>query len=209
MTSTLRRLYQGQSLLRIHMNEGFRRHAVRGFVVDVGGGRNPDYFEYFRDGGVSRREAVDQSLSPIDFERDALPFEDGVADTVVCANMLEHIYRYAFLLGEMRRILRPGGTLVGFVPFLIQYHPDPHDYSRYTKEALERMLLDAGFREPAIERVGGGPFSANFNNLVLSVPRVLRPLLYPGYALLDWVFLLLRPGAAERYPLGFIFTSKK
>lgn len=208
MMSTLKKLYAGQSLLRISMNTGLRAYALKGLVVDVGGGHEPDYFEYLDMSGASSVVPVDGSFSGIDFEKDPLPFEDASVDSVLCANVLEHVYNHRFLVGEMRRILRPGGMLVGFVPFLIQYHPDPHDYFRYTKEALERMFADAGFRDVKIQKIGGGPFAANFNNIVLSLPRILRPLLFPLYAGIDRGFLFLRPGSRERYPLGFIFSMR-
>ena len=206
--ATLMKLWRGQTLLRIRMNEAFSRERVGGVVVDVGGGRHPDYFDHFKREGVVSITPVDASISGIDFERDALPFAAGHADTLVCANLLEHIYNYQHLCAELRRVLKPGGTLVGFVPFLMQYHPDPHDYFRYTKEALSRIFADAGFSDVRITRVGGGPFTANFNNLALSVPRVFRVVLYPFYAALDTLFLALRPLARERYPLGFVFVCR-
>ncbi|MEJ0053559.1 MAG: methyltransferase domain-containing protein [bacterium] len=208
MIFTLKKLYAGQSLLRIRMNQGFEGRPLTGAVVDVGGGHKPDYFEYFDISGVTGVTPVDGSMSGIDFERDALPFPDASVDTVLCANVLEHVYNYRFLIQEMRRILKPGGTLIGFVPFLIQYHPDPHDYFRYTKEALARMFGEAEFASLEIRSIGGGPFTSNFNALVLSVPCFLRPPLYLPYALLDALFLRLRPGIRERYPLGFIFKMR-
>ena len=202
----LKKIYAGQSLLRILMNLGFKKYALSGAVVDVGGGREPDYFDYFAMSQTTSVTPVDSSLSGIDFEKDALPFAEGTADTVVCANVLEHVYNQRFLVGEMKRILKPDGMLIGFVPFLIQYHPDPHDYFRYTKEALLKIFSDAGFVHIEVKEVGGGPLLANFNNLILSVPRIVRVLLYPLYAGLDRLFLVLRPGARTRYPLGFIFS---
>lgn len=204
----LGKLWAGQSLARMYMNESFLAHTLRGTVVDVGGGRNPDYFNYFEHKGVCSITPVDQSLRSIDFEKDVLPFTTASIDTAVCANVLEHIYNYRFLVGEMRRILRPGGTLIGFVPFLIQYHPDPHDYFRYTKESLARIFAEAGFEDVKVQAVGGGPFAVNFNNIVLSVPRPLRPILYVPYALVDRLFVALKPRARERYALGFVFTAK-
>ena len=205
----LKKIYAGQSLLRVLMNLGFKRYALSGVVVDVGGGRAPDYFEYFGMKHVTYVTPVDGSFSGVDFEKDTLPFMEGSVDTVVCANVLEHVYNHQFLIGEMKRILKPDGTLIGFVPFLIQYHPDPHDYFRYTKEALHRMFSDAGFTDVDIREIGGGPFLANFNNIVLSIPRIVRVLLYPVYAGLDRLFLVLRPFATLRYPLGFIYSMKK
>ena len=208
----LKRIWRGQTLARILMDKAFSHYTLRGTVVDVGGGRRPDYFNYFKKdeslGAVSIKP-IDGSISNINFEKDALPFPDGTADTVICANVLEHIYHHDFLTSEMCRILKPGGQLYGFVPFLVNYHPDPHDYFRYTKESLPLILSEAGFGDISVAGVGGGPFFVNFNNIILSMPRLCRVILFPFYALLDKVFLKLRPAAAARYPLGYIFSAKK
>lgn len=202
-----RSVSKGQSVLRALMNRSLSDETVRDKTVDVGGGRHPDYFSFLKQEGSVSIEAVDASINKIDFEKDALPYANGMVDTVICCNVLEHIYRYAFLTGEMRRILKPGGTLIGFVPFLINYHPDPHDYFRYTKESLERILKEAGFAKVLIREVGAGPILLNFNNIVLSLPIFLRPLLLPFYYWADVLILALRPGLRVRYPMGYIFVA--
>jgi hypothetical protein len=209
MLSIIKKIHNGQSLQRILMNQGFSRCILRGRVVDVGGGRSPDYFAYFKSEEVTSIESVDASSSKIDFEEDALPYSDGSVDTVILANVLEHIYNYDFLLTQIHRILVQQGMLVGFVPFFIQYHPDPHDYFRYTKESLNRIFAEAGFGDVTVTSIGGGPFLVNYNTLMLSLPRIVRVILYPAYYGMDSLFLWLRPKAQERYPLGFIFEVKK
>lgn len=203
----LKSVSKGQSVLRALMNRALSDETIRGKVIDVGGGRHPDYFSFLRQEGSVSIEALDASISKIDFEKDALPYADRSVDTVVCCNVLEHIYRYAFLTGEIRRVLKPGGSLVGFVPFLINYHPDPHDYFRYTKESLARILKDTGFAGVSVREVGAGPLLVNFNNIVLSLPRFARPLLLPVYYWADVVILALRPGLRIRYPMGYIFVA--
>ncbi len=206
----IRFLLKGQTLARILMNEALSRETLRGKVVDVGGGRNPDYFNFFKKDGVVQIEPIDVSLSGIDFETDALPYSNDSVDTVIACNVLEHVYNYSFLLGEMSRILKPKtGRIIGFVPFWVGYHPDPHDYFRYTHEALKRILDEAGFGEICISTIGGSPIIANFNTVVLSVPRIIRPLLYFPYAALDQIFLFLRPQSTKRNPLGFVFSATK
>lgn len=204
----LQKLYAGQSLCRILMNRALANETLRGQVVDVGGGRSPDYFSYLRREPGTTIEVSDLSSSSIDFEIDSLPYASGSVDTVLLCNVLEHIYRYTHLLGETHRILRPDGRIIGFVPFWAGYHPDPHDFFRYTHEALSKMFAEAGFENVTITRIGGGPFLANFNTVVLSFPRLVRPLLYVPYALLDRLFLFLRPASSVRFPLGYIFTAK-
>lgn len=204
---TLQCLYSGQSLMRIQMNELLAQETIRGMVVDVGGGRNPDYFNYFRTEKVLRTERIDGSFSDIDFEKDALPFDSFSVDTVILCNVLEHIFNYRHILGEVHRVLSRDGRLIGAVPFWVGYHPDPHDYFRYTEEALLKILTEAGFGNILIRPIGGGPLLANFNTIVLSMPRILRPLLYLCYAPLNRIWLLARPESIRRQPLGFVFTA--
>jgi SAM-dependent methyltransferase len=205
---TIKKLYAGQSLARILMNRALTANTIRGRVVDIGGGRSPDYFSYLKKEENSSIEASDLSLSPINFETDTLPYESASIDTVIMCNILEHMYNYDHLLKEVRRIMRPGSELIGFVPFWVGYHPDPHDYFRYTHEALEKILEEAGFETIVVTRIGRGPLAANFNTIMLSIPRLLRPILYIPYALLDRLFLVLRPASAVRFPLGYLFTAR-
>jgi SAM-dependent methyltransferase len=204
---TLLHLWRGQSLLRIRMNQALSGYSVRGKTLDVGGGHSPDYFQYLNILPSMSLEMIDGSESPIDFERDSLPFEKDTFNTMLLCNVLEHIYNHQFLLEEVRRVLRPEGELIGFVPFWIGYHADPHDYFRYTHEALLRMLTDAGFVNVKIVPLTVGPILANFNTIVLSLPRILRPVVYVWYLLMNAVFVALRPDSGSRNPLGYIFSA--
>jgi SAM-dependent methyltransferase len=54
----------------------------------------------------------------VDFVADlqALPCGDATWDYLLCSHVLEHVEQDALALAEMRRVLRPGGTLVLCVP---------------------------------------------------------------------------------------------
>lgn len=45
-----------------------------------------------------------------------LPFPDGAFDTVICLEVLEHLFNPAFVLGEMRRVLKHTGRIMLSVP---------------------------------------------------------------------------------------------
>lgn len=45
-----------------------------------------------------------------------LPFADGAFDAVICSEVLEHLDRYEAALGEIERVLKPGGRFVPTVP---------------------------------------------------------------------------------------------
>ncbi len=195
------------------MNQGLVGYSVKGQVIDIGGGVNPSYFKFIHKDPETTITTLD--LNPdsvgvkIDLETDPLPYPAGRVDGVLMFNILEHIFNHSFVVREAYRVLRPGGELLGFVPFLINYHPDPSDYFRYTNEALVKIFKLAGFSKIEIKTVGRGPFAVNYNNLMFFFPRFIRVILLPIYWCLDWLFILVRPKVRERYPLGYIFWLKK
>lgn len=206
---TLKHLLAGQTMLRILMNRAMRTETLRGKVVDIGGGRKPDYFDYFKKDGAPEIVAEDGSMTGINFETDELPYADDSINTVILCNVLEHIYHYEHLLEEIHRTMKEGGELIGFVPWWVGYHPDPRDYFRYTHEALALIFKDTGFSDARIRPIGSGPILANFNTIVLSVPRIVRPVLYLLYAPLDALFVRMRPASKARNPLGYVFVVTK
>lgn len=207
--SIIKQIWKGHSLVRALMNESFRGKYIWGKTVDVGGGRKPDYFNFFNIGESFNIELVDKSIQKIDFEIDVLPYETNSIDSVLCCNVLEHIYNYQHLVSEIFRILKPKSRLVGFVPFLVQYHPDPHDYFRYTEESLRKILEDAGFREVQVELVGLGLIGLVFNVLISPVPKFLKvPLFIMAYPLAH-LSIYIKPSLKKRFPLGYTFLASK
>jgi len=51
-----------------------------------------------------------------DFNADRLPFADAQFDFCLCKDLLEHLVRPDFVLGEAHRVLKPGGHLLVHVP---------------------------------------------------------------------------------------------
>lgn len=82
-----------------------------------------------------------------------LPLQNGIADAVILSNVLEHTPNPAFVLSECFRILKPGGAIIGTIPFLMRVHQAPYDFNRFTNFMLERLLRDAGFRDIAIKNL--------------------------------------------------------
>ena len=96
---------------------------------------------------------------------DPLPFEDGSFDAVVAGELLEHLQFPDALVGEIRRVLRPGGVIVGSVPNayrvqsrlrFLRGHPPEDDptHLRMFSPAMMHELL-AGFEDVQLSYVGG------------------------------------------------------
>ncbi|HEY7067457.1 MAG TPA: methyltransferase domain-containing protein [Chloroflexota bacterium] len=107
-------------------------------------------------------------------EADALPFPDASFDSVVIAFGILHFERPEQALAEAHRVLRPGGRVaftvwatpdqaVGFDIVLkaVQAHGNPHvplppasPFFRFSDAAeTSRVLIEIGFREPAVTQV--------------------------------------------------------
>jgi ubiquinone/menaquinone biosynthesis C-methylase UbiE len=81
---------------------------------------------------------------------EAMPFPDASFGTVVCTEVLEHIPEPERALGEIERVLRPDGVLIGSVPahsliwrlrFLSTTCPrDEPFHNEYTLEQVREML---------------------------------------------------------------------
>lgn len=84
-----------------------------------------------------------------------LPFPDGAFDRVVAAEVLEHIPPDTAAIGELARVLRPGGTIAVTVPrwgpelvnwaLSDEYHGNEGGHVRiYRRRVLEGRLRAAG-----------------------------------------------------------------
>ncbi len=210
----LKEMWRGKDIYRILMNAECSEHSLSGVTLDVGSGENMASYHRF----LKRKPDVEvMSLDLhfvsdgnekqfIDLEKDALPKNDSSVDTVLLFNFLEHIYNYSHVFNEIKRVLKPNGTLIGAVPFLVAYHPDPHDYWRYTKETLEKIFTSAGFMHASIKSFGCGPATAAFSQFEVVCPRILKMFLFPIVFLLDSIIVRLRPQfGKEKFSLGLFF----
>jgi SAM-dependent methyltransferase len=157
---------RGNALRRAYMNIDLaERIQLEGNVLDMGRSlsRSATYRRYLPAPGDTESGvkyiAVDLIAKQrpdvrADFET-TLPFADASIDRVMLLNVLEHIYEHRLLMSELRRVLKPGGKMYFYVPFFIVIHRHPHDYYRYTDEALERIMKEAGFAQADIIAHGG------------------------------------------------------
>jgi SAM-dependent methyltransferase len=76
----------------------------------------------------------------------ALPFADAGLDAVILKDVLEHLEGPEAALAEIARVLRAGGRLVLWMPFIYPIHDAPHDFQRFTAHAMSAYLGAKGFR---------------------------------------------------------------
>jgi SAM-dependent methyltransferase len=69
-----------------------------------------------------------------------LPLHDASVGTVICMSTFEHVPHFWRGFEEVRRVLRPDGAFLIACPFYFHIHRSPHDYWRFTPEALSLLL---------------------------------------------------------------------
>lgn len=67
-------------------------------------------------------------------------FEENSFDAIFMIEVLEHVKEPQQAINQLYRVLKPGGTLILSVPFVIPIHDEPYDFFRYTKYGLEYLL---------------------------------------------------------------------
>lgn len=212
----IREFLRGKDLYRTLMNNECVQHTINGNILDIGSGRElASYHRFLKYGSDSVVESLDLMFArdtgkQINLEKDFLSFADASVDTVLLFNVLEHVYNFSHLLGEVKRVLKPGGKVIGAVPFLVAYHPDPHDYWRFTTEALEKIFESAGFINVRIKAMGCGPYGAAFSQIEPTLPRLFKIFCLPVVKFFDFVIIKLRPKMnKDKFCLGFYFTLTK
>ena len=157
---------------------------------------------------VVRRNGTDFILN---IETEKVPLPNGSQNTVLMFNILEHLFEHGRVLEEIRRLLAPKGLFIGTIPFLVNVHPDPHDFVRFTKEALERLFTKHGFTVRVIEPIGRGPFLAAYEQLDMLVWSPLQLVFLPIVWCLDGLIQGIKPNRnfKAEFPLAYNFIVEK
>lgn len=122
---------------------------ITGKTLDVGCGTKP-YEKLFISSeyvGLEIETTMNKELKKADFFYDGntFPFADSEFDSIVCNQVLEHVFNPDDFLGEVNRVLKPGGKLLLTVPFVWDEHEQPYDYARYSSFGLKSLIEKNGF----------------------------------------------------------------
>ena len=152
----------------------------RARILDVGCGTGAN-LQMLANYGVA--EGVDISAEALEFCRarglskvklgpaEALPFEDASFDLVTGLDVVEHLDEDAAGLSEMRRVLRPGGRALLFVPAFMFLWGVQDDISHHRRRYTRAELTDA------IERAGLSVERSTYANITFFLPTLVGRLI--------------------------------
>lgn len=165
--------HEGKKILDVGCGEGVicEYLASRGF--DVSG------VDLSEQGVAQTRERVAGTFKVANAE-DPMPFADSSFDYVFWGDNVEHLYDPTYTLGEIRRVLKPGGRLivscpnVGLLKFRLIYlvrgsmprhegHDNPpwawHHIRFFTPPILRSFLSSNGYRVSRLSGAARGPIA--------------------------------------------------
>lgn len=129
-------------------------HDFHGRVLDVGCGDKP-YQSWISPEKVDEYVGLDivDRADIVVKPGVAWPLQDASFDCVLFTQVLEHLEDREHVLGEMNRVLKPGGIILITVPFMFPAHGLPHDYARFTIQGLEAIFAK---QYDIVERMAAG-----------------------------------------------------
>lgn len=207
----------GKSVSRTLWNLFWRTHPpLQGRILDIGGAGRGSHYRFLRfapgavvqTADIATRARVD---FVVDITKERVPLPDASCDVILLFNILEHLPSHTVALAEARRLLKPGGQLLGVIPFLLNVHRDPEDYVRFTDTALAALFTESGFTVKVIEPIGRGPFLAAYDQLDMLLWKPLHLLFLPVVWLLDWTLSVVksRRDFRAQFPLAYNFIVEK
>jgi SAM-dependent methyltransferase len=146
-----------------------------------------------------------------------LPFADNSIDGIISTAVLEHVSNPAAHVAEMLRVLKPGGRVLCYFPFMAGFHASPHDYTRLTRPGLRELFSEFEIEDVV---VAGGPTSGLLWTLQewlaiagsFGSERVYRALVPLTWALSPLKFLdvfLIKHPAAHVIASAFSLRARK
>jgi len=186
-------------------------------VLDAGAGEtaHKHYFAAQRYCGLDLAvgdKAWDYSKLDVLGDLETLPFPNATFDAAINIVTLEHVLYPDRVICELSRVLAPDGRFLLVAPLQWEEHQQPHDYGRFTRFALDRLLRQAGFADVSIQPVGG-IFRLISRRLLNALQFFPGPLVFVAAIFFvppALVLPLLDPLDKDRsFTLGYICSARK
>jgi len=131
---------------------------LSGRLVDIGCGTRPYQglfnVDSYRGLDLDTIAARERGVADDFYDGTNFPYESLSFDSVLCNQVLEHVFNPEQFLSEIHRVLKPGGKMLLTVPFVWDEHEQPNDYARYSSFGLAALLERNGFKVLIHKKLG-------------------------------------------------------
>jgi SAM-dependent methyltransferase len=132
--------------------------VLTGRLLDVGCGTKPyaSVLKCTEHCGIELQHSPNPK-SRVDRFYDGLtfPYGDQEFDSVLCTEVIEHCEDPQKIMGEIHRVLKPGGHALITAPMTLHHHETPWDLRRFTLFGMKKIAEDAGLTVQWIHPRGG------------------------------------------------------
>lgn len=162
------------------INKLLSLYDERAVILNIGSG--PTYYQ-------GRRDIINVDIFPyneVDIIADIskLPIKNNCVDIVIDIALLEHVTDADKAVQEICRIVKEGGYIISYIPFIQAFHASPYDFRRWTKSGIRQLFHY--FNDIEII-VGAGPTSGLL------------------WILQEWLAILLAFGNDTLHDILFLF----
>lgn len=189
-------------------------YGTEDIILNLGSG--PNYIH-------GRKDIINADIfafDEVDIVTDAidLQIKDESVDCIINIAMMEHVRDPSRVVKEMRRILRNGGSVFCYLPFMPPFHAAPNDFYRWTISGAREFFSEFNGVEVSI---GAGPASGflwvfqEWLSILLSFgSKTLHDVFFLMFMGLTWplkfldIFMVKLP-YAENIASGFCVIGKK
>lgn len=206
-----------KTITRALMNVGLKNfNDLDGITVDLGGGGRSSYKDiiHFHGEYINIDASIDTKPTIVANIENNLILPNSFADNILLLNVLEHIYDYNSLIEELRRIVKPNGRVIIYVPFLMPFHTHKtsnfyiDDFFRFTESSLKKIFNQHDFSNVEINPVGGlFLVIANFGSYALKF-RILQVPFVAICFFMEKLYKFFKPNSAIKYPIGYFLEAK-
>jgi len=124
-------------------------------------------------------------------------FGENAFDIVISTEMLEHVFDWKIVIDNLKRILKPGGTMIITTrSYGFPYHGYPFDFWRYEPEDMKHIFADFVIQDLHYDTVGFGVW------LKAKKPSEWQP------SKLDYALYSVAIGKKSAFPVNITFSRK-
>ncbi|HRY31078.1 MAG TPA: class I SAM-dependent methyltransferase [Candidatus Paceibacterota bacterium] len=191
----------------------------KGKVLDAGAGNllyKKVLTKYTADYESMDFERTHPGLTYVADIQNMLEINSGRYDFVFSRNVLEHVPNPTKAVSEISRVLKDGGYAVITVPYLGYLHNEPHDYWRFTKYSLKKIIEENRLEVVEIKELGGllafkgYIFQTIFLGLTYNIPGINKLTFWINFVIQRCLLTLDKFfGMKKIFPLSYLIVVRK